>query len=76
MFYFDDLDDQELLDSAQKLRENYNVEDSLKLDEEIRRRIDRLEWEFGYDISGYPHRWEIENRISKLEKLRDRLYRL
>lgn len=74
MFDFDDID---LEREAEELRDNYNLEDSFRLEEHINSRIDNLEFENNafnefFDTCRY---YDVLYRISKLRQLRDNLYR-
>lgn len=75
MFDFEDFD---LECKADELRENYNLEDGYRLEEDIESRIENLEDEkrcYAYDLLRYHEYLDIEDRISKLGRLRDSLHR-
>lgn len=74
MFDFEDFD---LECKADELRENYNLEDRYRLEEDIESRIEKLEEKRFYadNLFSYQEYLDIEDRISKLGRLRDSLHR-
>lgn len=72
MFDFEDFD---LECKADELRENYNLEDGYRLEEDIESRIENLEEKKRWYVYDFHEYLDIEDRISKLGRLRDSLHR-